>query len=78
MKSERVFLIDSGMVFGSPHPMFLMTPQRAVDIFLSFETSDRGSDDNPPFKVFDNRHMTSLVERFFFSNFDQVQKHDKY
>ena len=52
VRSKRMYLIDSGLtMFGSPYPMFLMTPRRAVDVFLSFETSDRVWDDNPPFQV---------------------------
>ena len=52
MKTKRLYVVDSGFVMGSPYPHFLMTPQRAADIFLSFEISARESDDTPPFQVF--------------------------
>ena len=48
-----MYLVDSGLHFADPYPMFLMTPQRAMDILLSFETAGRDTDDGMPFWVFD-------------------------
>ncbi|KAJ7340267.1 Cytosolic phospholipase A2 [Desmophyllum pertusum] len=47
--SKRMYLVDSGLHFADPYPMFLMTPQRAMDILLSFETAGRDTDDGMPF-----------------------------
>ena len=49
-EAKRIYLVDSGLVFNSPYPL-LLRPQRAVDIFLSFDFSAREKDDEMPFKV---------------------------
>ena len=51
VKSKRIYLVDSGLVFNSPYPP-LLRPQRNVDIFISFDFSAREKDIEMPFKVF--------------------------
>uniref|UniRef100_A0A2P2I3R9 Phospholipase A2 n=1 Tax=Hirondellea gigas TaxID=1518452 RepID=A0A2P2I3R9_9CRUS len=47
--AKKLFIVDSGLAFNSPYPL-LLRPQRAVDIYLSFDFSMRKTDDTPPFK----------------------------
>ena len=60
MKTKRLYMVDSGFVMGSPFPHFMITPQRVADIFLSFETSARDSDDGGLFKVFYSHVLMSI------------------
>ncbi|XP_060078629.1 cytosolic phospholipase A2-like [Ylistrum balloti] len=48
-EDKYMCLIDAGLAFNSPYPLILR-PDRQVDLILSFEFSDRGKDDNQPFK----------------------------
>nr|XP_053651300.1 cytosolic phospholipase A2-like isoform X3 [Cherax quadricarinatus] len=47
--AKKLFIVDSGLAFNSPYPL-LLRPQRAVDIYLSFDFSQRTSDKTQPFK----------------------------
>ncbi|XP_069186264.1 cytosolic phospholipase A2 [Procambarus clarkii] len=47
--AKKLFIVDSGLAFNSPYPL-LLRPQRAVDIYLSFDFSQRPSDKTQPFK----------------------------
>ncbi|KAK3879753.1 hypothetical protein Pcinc_015739 [Petrolisthes cinctipes] len=47
--AKKLFIVDSGLAFNSPYPL-LLRPQRAVDIYLSFDFSQRASDSSHPFK----------------------------
>ncbi|CAL4123106.1 unnamed protein product, partial [Meganyctiphanes norvegica] len=47
--AKKLFIVDSGLAFNSPFPL-LLRPQRAVDIYLSFDFSQRPNDSAPPFK----------------------------
>ncbi|XP_071450114.1 cytosolic phospholipase A2-like [Hetaerina americana] len=47
--AKKLYLVDSGLTFNSPYPL-LLRPQRAVDIYLSFDFSGRPSDLHEPFK----------------------------
>nr|XP_045607415.1 cytosolic phospholipase A2-like isoform X2 [Procambarus clarkii]WMM34516.1 cytosolic phospholipase A2 [Procambarus clarkii] len=47
--AKKLFIVDSGLAFNSPYPL-LLRPQRAVDIYLSFDFSQRPSDKAQPFK----------------------------
>ncbi|XP_042204913.1 cytosolic phospholipase A2-like isoform X3 [Homarus americanus] len=47
--AKKLFIVDSGLAFNSPYPL-LLRPQRAVDIYLSFDFSQRPKDSSPPFK----------------------------
>lgn len=48
-KAKKLFIVDSGLAFNSPYPL-LLRPQRAVDIYLSFDFSQRPQDNHHPFK----------------------------
>lgn len=48
-KAKKLFIVDSGLAFNSPYPL-LLRPQRAVDIYLSFDFSQRPEDKHHPFK----------------------------
>lgn len=48
-KAKKLFIVDSGLAFNSPYPL-LLRPQRAVDIYLSFDFSMRKTDSTLPFK----------------------------
>ncbi|XP_045107794.1 cytosolic phospholipase A2-like isoform X2 [Portunus trituberculatus] len=48
-KAKKLFIVDSGLAFNSPYPL-LLRPQRAVDIYLSFDFSQRPTDSSQPFK----------------------------
>lgn len=48
-KAKKLFIVDSGLAFNSPYPL-LLRPQRAVDIYLSFDFSQRPTDNSQPFK----------------------------
>lgn len=48
-KAKKLFIVDSGLAFNSPYPL-LLRPQRAVDIYLSFDFSQRPTDASQPFK----------------------------
>lgn len=48
-KAKKLFIVDSGLAFNSPFPL-LLRPQRAVDIYLSFDFSQRPTDASQPFK----------------------------
>ncbi|XP_027207890.1 cytosolic phospholipase A2 isoform X2 [Penaeus vannamei] len=48
-KAKKLFIVDSGLAFNSPYPL-LLRPQRAVDIYLSFDFSQRPEDKSQPFK----------------------------
>ena len=48
-KAKKLFIVDSGLAFNSPFPL-LLRPQRAVDIYLSFDFSQRPTDSQMPFK----------------------------
>ena len=45
---KKLFLVDAGLAFNSPYPP-LLRPQRDVDLFLSFDFSQRFDDKTPPF-----------------------------
>nr|AWU67131.1 putative phospholipase A2 [Crangon crangon]AWU67132.1 putative phospholipase A2 [Crangon crangon] len=47
--AKKLFIVDSGLAFNSPYPL-LLRPQRAVDIYLSFDFSQRPRDGDHPFK----------------------------
>ncbi|XP_018011748.1 cytosolic phospholipase A2 isoform X2 [Hyalella azteca] len=47
--AKKLFIVDSGLAFNSPYPL-LLRPQRAVDIYLSFDFSMRKTDNTLPFK----------------------------
>ncbi|RXG53242.1 hypothetical protein Avbf_05301 [Armadillidium vulgare] len=47
--AKKLFIVDSGLAFNSPFPL-LLRPQRAVDMYLSFDFSQRPSDNHMPFK----------------------------
>ncbi|XP_046398440.1 cytosolic phospholipase A2-like isoform X2 [Ischnura elegans] len=49
VQAKKLYLVDSGLTFNSPYPL-LLRPQRAVDIYLSFDFSGRLSDLHEPFK----------------------------
>lgn len=48
-KAKKLFIVDSGLSFNSPYPL-LLRPQRAVDVYLSFDFSQRTTDSTQPFK----------------------------
>lgn len=48
-KAKKLFIVDSGLVFNSPYPL-LLRPQRAVDMYLSFDFSKRATDSTQPFE----------------------------
>ncbi|KAG0712643.1 Cytosolic phospholipase A2 [Chionoecetes opilio] len=48
-RAKKLFIVDSGLAFNSPYPL-LLRPQRAVDIYLSFDFSQRPTDKSQPFK----------------------------
>ncbi|KAF2356544.1 C2 domain [Trinorchestia longiramus] len=48
-RAKKLFIVDSGLAFNSPYPL-LLRPQRAVDIYLSFDFSMRKTDNTLPFK----------------------------
>ena len=50
VKSKRIFLADSGLVFNSPYPL-LIRPQRGCDVLLSFDFSSREREIEMPFEV---------------------------
>ena len=47
--AKKLFIVDSGLAFNSPFPL-LLRPQRAVDIYLSFDFSQRKNDDERDIK----------------------------
>ncbi|PSN47451.1 Cytosolic phospholipase A2 [Blattella germanica] len=47
-EGKKLFLVDSGLTFNLPFPLLLRS-QRAVDLFLCFDFSERHSDDEQPF-----------------------------
>ncbi|XP_035221148.1 cytosolic phospholipase A2-like isoform X3 [Stegodyphus dumicola] len=47
--SKTLYLVDGGLTFNLPFPL-LLRPQRAVDIYISFDFSSREHDNSPPFK----------------------------
>lgn len=49
LKSKRIFLADSGLVFNSPYPL-VIRPNRECDILLSFDFSARDRDEEMPFE----------------------------
>ncbi|PFX14688.1 Cytosolic phospholipase A2, partial [Stylophora pistillata] len=49
VKSKRIFLADSGLVFNSPYPL-LIRPQRGCDVLLSFDFSSREREIEMPFE----------------------------
>lgn len=49
VKSKRIFLADSGLVFNSPYPL-LIRPQRGCDVLLSFDFSARDREIEMPFE----------------------------
>ncbi|KAG8228645.1 hypothetical protein J437_LFUL008296 [Ladona fulva] len=46
---KTLCLVDAGLVFNSPFPL-LLRPQRAVDVFISFDYSARAADFHEPFR----------------------------
>lgn len=48
-KAKKLFIVDSGLSFNSPYPL-LLRPQRAVDMYISFDFSQRPTDKTQPFK----------------------------
>jgi len=50
LNAKKLYLVDSGLTFNIPFPL-LLRPQRAVDLYISFDFSTRAEDDEPPFKV---------------------------
>ncbi|XP_059481957.1 cytosolic phospholipase A2-like isoform X2 [Neocloeon triangulifer] len=49
LNAKKLYLVDSGLTFNIPFPL-LLRPQRAVDLYLSFDFSTRESDLEMPFK----------------------------
>ncbi|XP_069695934.1 cytosolic phospholipase A2-like [Periplaneta americana] len=49
MGTKKLFLVDSGLTFNLPFPL-LLRPQRAVDLYLCFDFSLRGKDEDSPFE----------------------------
>ncbi|KAG8228651.1 hypothetical protein J437_LFUL008302 [Ladona fulva] len=49
VQAKKLYLVDSGLTFNIPFPL-LLRPQRAVDIYLTFDFSGRPSDFHEPFK----------------------------
>ena len=60
-------LVDAGLLFNSPFPP-LLRPQRGVDLFLSFEFSQRELDASEPFSVsvITSVHRSLLVACSFY------------
>ncbi|KAF4527763.1 hypothetical protein B566_EDAN016468 [Ephemera danica] len=54
--AKSMYLVDSGLNFNLPYPL-LLRPQRAVDLFLSFEFSAREKDDTTPFSKEELREL---------------------
>ncbi|KAF4529977.1 hypothetical protein B566_EDAN015746 [Ephemera danica] len=49
LRAKKLYLVDSGLTFNLPFPL-LLRPQRAVDLYLSFDFSGRATDESSPFK----------------------------
>ena len=50
VQAKRIHLVDSGLMLNSPYPL-LLRPQREMDVFFSFDFSNRERDEEMPFKV---------------------------
>lgn len=51
--AKKMYMVDAGLNFNIPFPV-LLRPQRGVELYLSFDFTDRGGDDSPPFEVANN------------------------
>jgi len=58
LEAKKLYLVDSGLTFNIPFPL-LLRPQRAVDLYLSFDFSTRTDDEEPPFKVYNLKKLKS-------------------
>lgn len=57
-KEKTMCIVDSGIAFNSPYPA-LLRAERKVELILSFDFSQRGGDNEPPFKVSSSNHSVN-------------------
>lgn len=48
--TDFLCIVDAGLSFNSPYPLVL-NPQRNIDVIISFDFTNRGSDSAQPFQV---------------------------
>ncbi|KAL9957155.1 hypothetical protein ACROYT_G038758 [Oculina patagonica] len=77
VKSKRIYLVDSGLVFNSPYPL-LLRPQRNVDIFLSFDFSAREKDNQMPFQELLLAEEWAKKNNLKFPPIDAEEQYKKY
>lgn len=59
VRRKQMELIDAGLMFNSPYPP-LLRRERSVDMILSFDFSARETDEERPFKVLTDSHVSLL------------------
>ena len=57
-KEKTMCIVDSGIAFNSPYPA-LLRAERKVELILSFDFSQRGGDNEPPFELSFSNHLVN-------------------